>query len=511
MVPDKLKAFCCQLTRLVIALSISQVCLMGSSDAQEASVDDARHALQLGTKFMVERIADHGGYAWVSSADGEHSHGEGVAGPNRVWVQPPGTPAVGMAFLLAHQATGDAIHLKAARKVGEALIQGQLRSGGWGYSIEFDEKARAKIPYRVGPMGGKDNIPKHKWPGGWDVWRTRNHKTNKTMVDDDTTASAIRFLASLDQALQFKDQAVHEAAIYAVESVLAAQYPIGAWSHSYDRYQTQPASKTHYPVVKANYPKEWSRTSTNDFTGCYMINDRITLTMIDTMMLVAEIYNDDRYWYGARLGGEFLIRAQMPDPQPAWAQQYNRLMEPVWDRKFEPPAITGGESQDVLKTLMGLYRKTKDKKYLDPIPKALAYLKTCLRDDGNLARYYELKTNRPIYFNTNYELTYDDREMPDHYGFVRRSRLDAIEQEYSALLKDPDTVRKPRVRSLAAEAAKAIKAQSEDGAWLTPGFVRDQNGKKVTPKEGVVDSQVFINNFSALSKFVRRAKATNDH
>ena len=39
-------------------------------------------------------------------------------------------------------------------------------------------------------------------------------------------------------------------------------------------------------------------------------------------------------------------------------------MHPIWARKFKPPAVTGGESQDVLETLMKIYRATGDKKYL---------------------------------------------------------------------------------------------------------------------------------------------------
>ena len=49
-------------------------------------------------------------------------------------------------------------------------------------------------------------------------------------------------------------------------------------------------------------------------------------------MLVAwEVYGEARYRESAERGGEFLIRAQLPDPQPAWAQQYDRRMHPVWE------------------------------------------------------------------------------------------------------------------------------------------------------------------------------------
>src|SRR5262249_44358331 len=137
-----------------------------------------------------------------------------------------------------------------------------------------------------------------------------------------------------------------------------------------------------------------------------------------------------RYIASAGRGGSFLIRAQLPDPQPAWAQQYDREMLPVWERKFEPPAITGLESQDALEVLLLLHRKTGDAKYLAPIPRALAYLKASRLPDGRLARFYELKTNRPLFFTRDYKLTYDGGDVPTHYGFFFASRLDSIEAAY---------------------------------------------------------------------------------
>ena len=126
-------------------------------------------------------------------------------------------------------------------------------------------------------------------------------------------------------------------------------------------------------------------------------------------------------------------------------------MHPIWARRFEPPAVTGGESQDVLETLMQIYRTTGDKKYLEPIPRALAFLKKSLLADGRLARYYELKTNKPLYMTRRgdeYTLTYDDSKLPDHYGWKVDSRLEAIEREYPSLVKSatarPADRRRPR-------------------------------------------------------------------
>ncbi|MCG8650964.1 MAG: pectate lyase [Pirellulales bacterium] len=487
------------------ALAIAFVLSFGGTPlaAQRSpSEADVRDALKLATKFMVDHVADHGGYAWVSSADGRYSHGEGVAGPNRVWVQPPGTPAIGLAFLQAYQASGDDIHLQAAQAAGQALIDGQLRSGGWGYSIEFDPQQRRAIPYRVGPLGGRDKIAKTPKPGGWDVWRKRRFKTNQTLIDDDTTPAAIRFLIKLDLALDQQDAQVHEAVTYALRSVLGAQYPVGAWGHNYDRFAMETPSKSHYPVLSASYPASWTRVSDNQFNGCYMLNDRITQNMIHTMLLAWSAYHDDRYRDSALRGGEFLIRAQMPSPQPAWAQQYDRNMQPVWDRKFEPPAITGGESQDVLETLLVLYQHTQDKRFLAPIPPALRYLQSSLRDDGKLARYYELKSNRPLYFTKDYKLTYDDRDTPDHYGFVMDSRLAAIERRYQRIKRGNLQDEPDDLQELTLQVRRALSQQRRDGAWLEPGFVRNQQGKKVIPPEGVVQSQTFIDRVDVLCRYL---------
>jgi hypothetical protein len=161
-----------------------------------------------------------------------------------------------------------------------------------------------------------------------------------------------------------------------------------------------------------------------------------------------------------------LILAQMPDPQPAWCQQYDYHMQPTWARKFEPPAICGFESEDAIKTLMKIYRVTGDRKYLAPIPKALAYLRTCVLPDGKMARYYELKTNRPLYMTRKpgvsgasnapgyYDLTYKDKNLPKHYGWKKVPRLDAIAKEYDALIAG------------AHEPARALQRFSADGKLL---------------------------------------------
>ncbi len=330
------------------------------------------------------------------------------------------------------------------------------------------------------------------------------------MLDDDVTSSALRLLIRVDHALDYKNQQIHNAAKYGLSSVMKAQYPNGSWSHNYDRFPLIAPSSKYYPVKKASYPKEWSRKWTKDFAGCYVINDRITPDQVKTFLVAHDIYKDKKYLEVAKKGGDFFILAQMPDPQPAWAQQYNRDMHPVWDRSFEPPAITGGESQDVLDTLLLLYRKTGDGKYLRPVSKALPYLEKSKLSDGRLARFYELKSNRPVYFTKRYQITYDSANSPTHYSFTVDSRLPNIRKEYMRLMvinsadpKDLRPTRKDKLsKALISEVRKIIKNQDNRGAWVEKGgFVRNLEGRKVPGP--LIQSSTFVKNVDTLCRFLR--------
>ena len=57
------------------------------------------------------------------------------------------------------------------------------------------------------------------------------------------------------------------------------------------------------------------------------------LRKLSTLFEAADIYGESRFTDAAKRGGDFLILAQLPDPQPAWAQQYNAQMQPAWARK----------------------------------------------------------------------------------------------------------------------------------------------------------------------------------
>src|SRR6185503_1852216 len=182
----------------------------------------------------------------------------------------------------------------------------------------------------------------------------------------------------------------------------------------------------------------------------------------------------------AEKAGGFLLMAQMPEPQPIWAQQYDFDMHPAWARKFEPPAVTAGESHGVVRTLLMLARETGDRRYLAPIPAALEYLRRSRLPDGRLARFYELRSNKPLYFTKDYILTYDDGDMPTHYGFKVADKTDALARDYERVkrlsadeLRKPVPVMPPRLApELLADVKAVIAGQDSQGRWVEEGRLR---------------------------------------
>ncbi|MEE3371311.1 MAG: pectate lyase [Planctomycetota bacterium] len=468
---------------LTALLSAGHFELTGSADA--ITRDEARAALRRAVSFFRTQVSTQGGYLWRYSADLKRREGEGRAGIYTAWVQPPGTPSVGQTYLQAYHRTHEPYLLAAAVETGKALVKGQLQSGGWDYRIEFEPTARTRYAYRL----------------DGEILRKRN----VTTLDDNTTQSAVQFLIQLDQTLRFKDTQIHAATEFALKQLLRAQYPLGAWPQRYDQFP-DPAK---FPVLKANYPSSWSRQFPKlDYRTYYTFNDNTIADMITTMFLAARVYEEPRYFAAAERAGDFIIAAQMPAPQPAWAQQYDAKMQPAWARKFEPPAVTGGESQGVLRTLLVLFRHTGNSKYLAPVPTALKYLEQSQLESGQLARFYELQTNRPLYFTRNYELTYDDNDLPTHYGFKVNSQLDSIRQAYEQLLATPnpvvpDPTSEPPIRltdRLQSAAHEVVRALNRNGAWIEAGRLKYQEEDSST--EPVIDVRTFIRNIDVLSRYL---------
>jgi hypothetical protein len=154
-----------------------------------------------------------------------------------------------------------------------------------------------------------------------------------------------------------------------------------------------------------------------------------------------------------------------------------------------------------MEALIRLARETGDKKYLEPVPRALAYFKTCLLPDGQVARYYELKTNKPLYMDASYKLTYDASAAPEHYGWKQNARFDAIEKQYEAAMRG-ESLPAPK-RDLTAEVRKIVASLDANGRWVSKFAGERLVGQPKFPDGfAYISSAVLSQNLETLSEFL---------
>jgi hypothetical protein len=498
---------------LILAYSI-----VLSPFAKATPPSEVSAAILKAVTFYQSKAAAHGGYVYRYSADFRLREAEGIPGADTIWIQPPGTPAVGMAMLDAYEATKDQQCLAAAVQAARCLSRTQLASGGWDYSGHFDAKGRESKLYRrdtEGKLIQRSQTATRE--AGWHHWR-RQEKRNYSTYDDDVSQAATRLLVRIDHALQGNDAEINDAADFALHTILMTQYPVGAWSANFDHAPSASPPEAKYPVKSGNYPADWPRKWPKDFTVCYVLNDNTHATLMSTLLLAWQLRGDEKYLHALKRGGDFLVTAQMPDPQPAWAQQYNAEMQPVWSRAFEPASICGRESQSAMWALLKLAAATGDKRYLTSVAKAIAYLRTVLLPGNQLARFYELNTNKPLYFQRGpsgkgFELTFSDQKASSNYGWVWDSELDALETARSQIAQDlPVTFTRTETERWSSPPTERdiqtlLAEQKPDGSWpITDGeraVMRDTNGKKTKPKGGVLYSLDFVQNVMALSAWLK--------
>lgn len=440
-------------------------------------------SMKRATGAFVEKASVEGGFVYYVTLDGRRL-GEGEATATEIWVQPPGTPAVGEAFLDAYEATGDGSFLEAALKAGKALAYGQLESGGWRNSIDFDPAGPRIDQYRNGKGKGK----------------------NFSTLDDNITQSALGYLMRLDSLSKGSDPDIRAAIDHALPRLLAAQFENGGFPQGW----TGPVADR--PVVKASFPEYDWRTEgrIKEYWNEYTLNDGMALTMTETLLRAHRLAGRAEALDALKHFGDFLLLAQLPDPQPAWAQQYGPDMHPIWARAFEPPAVSGRESEDAMLALLRIAEVTGDEKFLAPIVPAVKYLESSLLPDGQLARYYEIGTNQPLYLQRNgkgYELTNDDSNLPDHYGWKNPTRLDLIKNTYRAKMAGrplAEVLDSAPVEATMVE--KVIGEMDSSGLWITTHDGSEERlvgQPKFAVGEKYLGSERFAENLRVLSGFVK--------
>lgn len=424
----------------------------------------AAASLQEGVAFF-HTLNIRGGYGYNVSADLSLRWGEGPLGAEEIEVQPPGTPAVGQSFLRAFKATGDKRALAAAVDAAYALIAGQNKHGGWDHTIDFADLSNETVSF-----------------------------------DDNQTQSAISFLMKLDR--EVNDPALSAATRRAVEMMLATQLGNGGWPHMYPE--------------RGNY---------HDFAT---FNDGGINDCVRVMIEALDHYKgDEEIRKSLRRVARFLVISQQPPPQPGWAQQYNEFLQPAWARTFEPASLCPAVTIRNVGTLIDLFLCLGDETLLEPIPDALRWLREIRLENGKWARFVEIGTGKPLYYdrgrirvNSIAEL---HQERSTGYGYETdlSPAIEAGAKRYEqALDLGREGLRKLENAELsAASAAKRLESltrivegiideQEPSGAWIT----RDDRFKTTMPR-GVrwngeytvmnrISSGAFNRNVAALCEYI---------
>jgi PelA/Pel-15E family pectate lyase len=404
------------LARLTIAFGAAAMALTALPAEAAPSRSQVLTTMKRATRFMVEKVSTRGGYVWSYLPDLSRRWGEMEAYPTMVWVQPPGTGTMGHLFLDAYHATGDDYYYQAAEKAADALIAGQLPSGGWHYFINYGDQASTDKWYAtIGKNAWRLEEFQHYWGNG--------------TFDDAGTSEAMQFLLRL--YVEKHDAKYRPALEKALDYVLKSQYANGGWPQRY------PATK--FPYIDHGKP---------DYTGFITFNDDVAGENIRFLIQYYQVTGDTRVLDPIHRAMDIYVKTQQPAPQAGWGLQYTPDdLKPTGARTYEPTAIVTHTTYANIEQLMAFYRLTGDPKFLARIPEALDWLDSVksppeLNKDGKTyPTFLEIGTNRPLYVHrrgsnvVNGEYYVDDnpKDTLGHYGSFRHLDMAKLRRDYEAL------------------------------------------------------------------------------
>jgi hypothetical protein len=474
----------------------------GIPATHEAAIAASKDALRRSVTLM-RTISTEGGYLYFYSLDLQKREWENkTTNLTEIAIQPPGTPAAGGAFLKAYTATRDPFYLDAARSVATALVRCQLPSGGWHYTADFDP-ARPNVD---GAIYGETN----KWVYGQFI------KYEKaTMFDDNTTQAAVKFLLDFytqtANSENAEDLLIHQALYRALsDGMMGAQYPNGGWpqiyrgkQHSNTNYYNTDLYPIKNAVIPDEYPQVWpGKYSDFDYTFYYTQNDGCQSDCISVMFKAWDILGNPDYLASATNGIEFFLRAQLPPPQTAWAQQYNMNMEPAWARSQEVPAVCSAESGKAVLSLLDAYlRNTNEVRYLLAASNAVSWLESCHVGSNLWARLYDLKTGQPVYGDKSGTIL--TNPPPDSsYNWTDSYSLPQVINRYRRIADGtfPGTPSPVNLEKLRKSAVAAVLALDGEGRWIVSHCFKGE--KEAEPAISVKE---FVRNVNVLTEYLGHA------
>ena len=286
-----------------------------------------------------------------------------------------------------------------ARVVADSVIQYQSPQGGWPKSTDLAKPPRTP-----------DDIP----PPG---------RGRANTLDNEATTLPMAFLARVAHTtgeVKYRDSFFR-----GVDYLLVAQYHNGGWP------QFWPLRDGYYSRITYNDGAMIrAMTILRDMAGGQPPYDFIDASR---RMRAAD---------AVARGIDCILKTQIKrnGKLTAWCAQHDeKTLKPAWARAYEPPSLSGAESVGIVRFLMSIEEPTSE--IVAAIEGAVAWfrsvtmkgvrLESIRRDDGRTerwlvpdpdapplwARFYELRTNRPLYLDRDSVFRYDFAEI----SYERRS------------------------------------------------------------------------------------------
>jgi hypothetical protein len=398
-------------------------------------------------QHMDQNVSYRGGYVWQYLPDLSVSWGEMEAKRSMCWIQPPGTPTAGHAFLDAYHATGDELFYNAAVRTAQALMEAQHPAGGWNYIYDFAGEDSLKHWYET--IGAN----------GWRLEEFQHYYGNATF-DDAGTAVSSQFL--LRMYLEKKDAQFKPALDKAIEFVLAAQFTGGVADGGWpQRWPVNPDAVSSMPLPN---PSQLPAGATagmedGDYTTMVTFNDDVAGENIKFLLMCVSGLGETRLLPNITRAMECLRTLQQPGPQAGWGLQHlatdrngRPAGSPAAARTYEPRSLATHTTQTNVLQLFNYFRLTGDRKYLARVPEAIAWLNTCKLTAQQIAEnpllngrthptFIELGTNvgRFVHrygsniWNGAYYHDHDHRNTLSHYSGGRNINLTNLQTTYDTL------------------------------------------------------------------------------
>ncbi|NDV78202.1 pectate lyase [Dysgonomonas sp. 511] len=410
---------------LLLILSVAFTLL--SFAQKNRTEQNVRDAMKRATTFMMDNVSRQGGFLWNYLPDFSRTWGELEAYPTSVWVQSPGTPAIGNILLDAYHATGDEYYYQMAEKVANILVFGQLDCGGWNYLFDLAGESSLKKWYAT--------IGKNAWGCG-----EFNHYYGNATFDDSVTSDAANFIMRM--YMEKLDPRYKPSLDKAVGFILESQFSIGGWPQ-------------RYPLMY-DYP---GKNGEPDYTSCITLNDDVIDDNIEFLLRCYHVLGDARA-YDALIRAMNCVRIlQQGYPTAGWADQYTLDMKPASAREFEPAAITTSGTVNCIRNLLQYYQMTGDSKFLAGIPDALDFLQSIALGQADIAkagkkvgegqvlcpRFLVPGTHTPLYIhrkgthvnNGSYYFDQNLENVIGHYASVVVVNIGKLRKEYETIKSTP--------------------------------------------------------------------------